>query len=311
MDTTPVQELGRRALRQKGWLKAHKWLIFRRSTQLSILALFLIGPFFGIWILKGNLNSSVILDTVPLSDPYILLQTLFTGYLPQTSAILGALLVLAFYLLVGGRTYCSWVCPINIVTDFAMWLRNKLNIKSTFTLSRETRYWILGMTLLLTGITGSLVWEFVNPVSMVSRAIVFGLGLAWVAVLIIFLLDTFISRRAWCGHLCPMGAFYSLLGKLSLIRVNAVALEQCDNCMECYAVCPEQKVITPVLKRSGRQTSLISDINCTHCGRCIDICSTQVFQFDFRYNDVVNNAVTEDQTLIDSNKQSHHNEVIS
>lgn len=311
MAITALNELGREAIRQKGWLKAHKWLLIRRSTQLSILALFLVGPLFGIWILKGNLNSSIILDTVPLSDPYIVLQTLFTGYLPETSAILGASIVLIFYLLVGGRVYCSWVCPINIVTDFSMWLRNKLNIKSTFNLSRHTRYWILGMTLLLAGITGSLVWEFVNPVSMLNRALVFGLGFAWVVVLMIFLLDAFISRRAWCGHLCPVGAFYSLLGKFSVIRINAVALDKCDDCMECYTVCPEQKVITPVLKKSARQTSLISDINCTHCGRCIDICSTDVFKFDFPSNDVVNNVVAKDQKVNESNKQSHQHEVLS
>ena len=286
MAATPVDQIGKEALQLKGWLKTNQWLLLRRLSQLSILGLFLLGPWFGVWIIKGNLNSSLILDTVPLSDPYILLQTLFTGYVPQTTAILGALIVLVFYALVGGRVYCSWVCPINIVTDFSMWLRHKLNIKSTTTLSRKMRYWILAMTLLAATATGSLVWEFVNPVSMVNRALVFGFGFAWAMILMIFLLDTFISRRAWCGHLCPVGAFYSLLGKFSLIRVNAVALDRCNSCMECYAVCPEQKVITPVLKMKGRVNSVIDDINCTNCGRCIDICATEVFKFDLRFNNV-------------------------
>jgi ferredoxin-type protein NapH len=286
MAATPVNQIGKEALQLKGWLKTNKWLLLRRLSQLSILGLFLLGPWFGIWIIKGNLNSSLILDTIPLSDPYILLQTLFTGYLPQTTAILGALIVIVFYALVGSRVYCSWVCPINIVTDFSMWLRHKLNIKSSSTLSRKMRYWILAMTLIAATATGSLVWEFVNPVSMVNRALVFGLGFAWALILMIFLLDTFISRRAWCGHLCPVGAFYSLLGKFSLIRVNAVALDRCNSCMECYAVCPEQKVISPVLNMKGRSNSIIDDINCTNCGRCIDICATEVFKFDLRFNNV-------------------------
>jgi ferredoxin-type protein NapH len=37
---------------------AHKWLLLRRISQLSILALFLLGPLAGIWIVKGNLNYS-------------------------------------------------------------------------------------------------------------------------------------------------------------------------------------------------------------------------------------------------------------
>lgn len=311
MTMTAIEELGKAAIISKGRLSAHKWLIIRRVSQLGILFLFLLGPWFGIWILKGNLNSSLILDTVPLSDPYILVQTMFTGYWPETTALLGAAIVLAFYVFVGGRVYCSWVCPVNMVTDFSMWLRNRLNIKSSYNLPRQARYWILAMTLILAAYSGSLAWEFVNPVSMINRALVFGMGFAWIVILVVFLLDTFISRRAWCGHLCPVGAFYSLVGKFSLIRVNAVALEKCDDCMECYAVCPEQKVITPVLKKSARKTSLISNINCTHCGRCIDICSTRVFKFDFHSNDVVNNSMSEDQAIIKSNKQSHQKEVLS
>lgn len=295
MPATPVELLGIEAIKNKGWLKAHKWLLLRRVSQFSILALFLLGPWFGIWFITGNLSSSLVLETVPLTDPYILLQTLFTGYLPETTAVIGAVIVLAFYFLVGGRVYCSWVCPINMVTDFSMWLRNKLNIKTSFSMSRQTRYWILAMTLILSSVTGILAWEFINPVSMVSRALIFGLGFAWVMILIIFLLDTFISRRAWCGHLCPVGAFYSLLGKFSVLRVNAVALDKCDSCMECFAVCPEQKVITPVLKKTGRVTSLINDVNCTNCGRCIDICGTDVFRFDLRFNDVEKQPLKLDQ----------------
>ena len=290
MTATPIELTGREAINTKGWWRAHKWLILRRLSQLSILGLFLLGSVFGVWFIKGNMNSSLLLETVPLTDPYILLQTLMTGYVPETTAILGATLVISFYFLVGGRAYCSWVCPINFVTDLSMWLRNKLHIKSTFSLSRDSRYWILAMTLIAAASSGALVWEFVNPVSMVNRALVFGLGFAWVMILMVLLLDTFVSRRAWCGHLCPVGAFYSLLGKFSLIRVNAVALDRCNSCMECYTVCPEQKVISPVLKMTARQSSLINDINCTNCGRCIDVCATEVFRFDLRFNNVEHEA---------------------
>ena len=290
MTATPIELTGREAINTKGWWRAHKWLILRRLSQLSILGLFLLGSVFGVWFIKGNMNSSLLLETVPLTDPYILLQTLMTGYVPETTAILGATLVISFYFLVGGRAYCSWVCPINFVTDLSMWLRNKLHIKSTFSLSRDSRYWILAMTLIAAASSGALVWEFVNPVSMVNRALVFGLGFAWVMILMVLLLDTFVSRRAWCGHLCPAGAFYSLLGKFSLIRVNAVALDRCNSCMECYTVCPEQKVISPVLKMTARQSSLINDINCTNCGRCIDVCATEVFRFDLRFNNVEHEA---------------------
>jgi ferredoxin-type protein NapH len=165
---------GVEAAGSKGWLLANKWLLARRSSQLSILALFLLGPWFGIWIVKGNLSSSLVLEVLPLTDPYILLQSLLAGHAPEATAITGALIVLVFYLLVAGRVYCSWVCPVNIVTDAAHWLRERLGIVGASRISRNTRYWVLGATSLLALLTGSLVWELLNPVSMLHRGLIFG-----------------------------------------------------------------------------------------------------------------------------------------
>ena len=146
-------------------------------------------------------------------------------------------------------------------------------------MNRHTRYWILGFTFLLAGLTGTLAWELINPVSIVFRGLVFSIGLAWGMILAIFLLDFAISRRAWCGHLCPVGAFYSLLGVKSLLRVDAYQREQCDDCMDCFIVCPEQQVIKQPLKGADKGiSSLITSKQCTNCGRCIDVCAEDVFR---------------------------------
>ena len=58
----------REAIEAKGWWGAHRWLVLRRLVQLSVLALFLVGPWFGWWIVKGNLNYSLTLGTLPLAD---------------------------------------------------------------------------------------------------------------------------------------------------------------------------------------------------------------------------------------------------
>ena len=81
--------IGQDALLEKGWWKSHQWLVWRRVSQLSVLALFLIGPWFGVWVIKGNIASSLILDTVPLTDPYLLIQVLLTRHLPEITAVLG------------------------------------------------------------------------------------------------------------------------------------------------------------------------------------------------------------------------------
>ena len=275
---------GAEAIVAKGWIGAHKWLILRRLSQLSILALFILSPWFAklteIWLIKGNLASSLTLNIIPLTDPYVLLQSIVAGQWPISTGFIGALIVACFYLIVGGRVYCSWVCPINIVTDIAAWLRAKLKIKGGVVMTRNSRYWILAFTLLLSFITGTLAWELINPVSIVFRGLVFGVGLAWGMILAIFLLDFAVSRRAWCGHLCPVGAFYSLLGRKPLIRVDAYQREKCDDCMDCFIVCPEQQIIKQPLKGASKGiSSVITSSQCTNCGRCIDVCAEDVFKF--------------------------------
>ncbi len=275
---------GAEAIAEKGWLAAHKWLILRRSSQIGILLLFLVGPWFGLWVVKGNLNYSYTLGVLPLADPYLLLQSLVTGQIPEKLALIGVGIVLAFYLLVGGRSYCSWVCPVNLVTDFANWLRARLGLKGGAHLSRTTRYWILGMTLVAAAATGTIAWEMLNPVSMLHRGLIFGLGAAWMVIIGVFLFDLFVMRQGWCGHLCPVGAFYSLIGKLSVTRIRLPAREACNDCMDCFAVCPEQQVIRPALKAINGAAPVIIDANCTNCGRCIDVCSKDVFQFGTRFS---------------------------
>jgi len=274
---------GAEAIAENGWWTAHRYLILRRLSQLGILALFLLGPLAGIWIVKGNLASSLTLDVLPLTDPLVLLQVFLSGHLPEMSAIIGASIVVVFYLLVGGRVYCSWVCPVNIVTDTSEWLRRKLKIKNSANFSPKTRYWLLGGILLVAAVSGSVAWELINPVSMVYRGLVFGMGLAWGVVAAVFLLDLFVGRRAWCGRLCPVGAFYGLLGEGAVLRISAARREQCDDCMDCFAICPEHQVIRPALKGAEKGVApVITSGNCTNCGRCIDVCARDVFEFTTR-----------------------------
>ncbi|MBW7900969.1 MAG: quinol dehydrogenase ferredoxin subunit NapH [Rhodocyclaceae bacterium] len=269
--------------RRRGRLAAHGWLLARRCSQLAILALFLAGPLAGVWIVKGNLAYSLTLDALPLTDPYVLLQSLLAGHAPEAIALTGAAIVAAFYFLVGGRAYCAWVCPLNMVTDFAGWLRGRLGIRGGAHLGRQTRYWVLAMTLLLAATTGTVAWEQVNPVSMLHRGLIFGVGAAWTIVLAVFLFDLFVSARGWCGHLCPVGAFYSLLGRKSPLRVSATRRAACDDCMDCFAVCPEPQVIRPALKGEASGAGpLIDSPNCLNCGRCIDVCDRDVFTFTVR-----------------------------
>ncbi|WP_271008913.1 quinol dehydrogenase ferredoxin subunit NapH [Paucibacter sp. B51] len=267
---------------------AQRWLILRRSSQLGVIGLFLLGPLFGLWWVKGNLASSLTLDVLPLSDPFVLAQSLLAGLRhglwPAASALIGAAIVLAFYGLLAGRAYCAWVCPVNVVTDAAAWLRRRLKISSGRAPSRQLRHALLACVLLAAAALGSPVWEQVNPVTLTQRALIFGGSLAWGALAAVFLFDLLVAPRGWCGHVCPMGAAYALIGAKPLLRISAAHSSRCNDCGDCFAVCPEPQIIVGPLKAKQDAGPLILAPDCTACGRCIDVCDSSVFRFTHRFD---------------------------
>jgi ferredoxin-type protein NapH len=261
-------------------LQRNKWLLLRRLSQVGLMSLFFVGPLTGFWLVKGNLNTSLTLDILPLSDPFIVVQSVLAGHLPEITAVIGAMIVAGVYALIGGRVYCSWVCPVNIFTDLAFWLRRMLALKQGWRPKRESRYFVLAIALSISFLTGTIAWEYLNPISMIHRGLLFGIGAGWMLIVAIFLFDLFISRHGWCGRFCPVGAFYGLLGSKSLVRVRAVDRKACDDCRDCYIICPEPHVITPALKdKSTMSAPAILSRDCTNCGRCIDVCHVDVFRF--------------------------------
>ncbi|EJG1634857.1 quinol dehydrogenase ferredoxin subunit NapH [Vibrio parahaemolyticus] len=274
-----AQNAGKEAIEKLGWWRAHRFLVLRRLCQLTIIALFMAGPTLG--VLTGNLSSSMLLDTVPLSDPLIVLQALATGHIPEFNALLGVVIVVVFYAILAPRAFCAWVCPLNIVTDLAAWLRRKFNIKASYRWSPAIRYWLIPVLMLGSALSGAILWTWLDPVAALHRGLVFGMGAGWVLIALVFVLDLLLVEHGWCGHLCPLGATYGVIGRKSLLRVTAVRREDCTKCMDCFYVCPEPEVLRQPLKEGDRR---VMDQNCISCGRCLDVCPEHVFEFKNRLN---------------------------
>lgn len=252
----------------------------RRFTAISILLLFAGANAYGWEFLKGNLSYADLLGEVPLADPYHLLQVFAASQVPAVEALVGGIIVLLFYAVFAGRAFCSWVCPVNMVTDAAGWLRRKTGFVNTMNMSRNTRYWGLVLSLALSAIMGIAAFEWISPVSMLHRGIAFGMGAGWVVVAGVFLFDTLVVRDGFCGHLCPLGGFYAIAGRYSLLRPVYIH-DKCTNCARCTDVCPERHVLGLVGKESGR----VDSGECTNCGRCIEVCADRALGFSLGFND--------------------------
>lgn len=266
-------------------MRKFRFLILRRFIQVGILVLFAVCSHYSLHFFQGNLNSSKIFWIIPMSDPLSIAQIFASGAIAGTviglEALLGLGVVLLVYGILLGRGYCAFVCPMNIVTDCANFLHRKLKLNNTtkFT-SRKFKYGVLLLSLILSFAFGVAAFDIISPISMLHRGIVFGMGFGIFGILAVFLFDLLLLKNGFCGYICPLGATYSLIGKLSLLRVRHDSTK-CTKCGKCIVVCPEPQVLDLIGKRSGS----INKIDCLKCARCIEVCDDNALKygiFDFK-----------------------------
>lgn len=272
-------------LRQR--LHRARFGLARRLVQFGVLAVFY-GSLHAGWsllgapLLTGNLSAAQLLGVVPLADPFATVQLLAARHALATEVLVGAALTTAGYAVLGGRVFCAWVCPMNAVTDTAAWLRHHLGLDAQRDLARlpaNTRYGVLLLAVVVSALAGLPAFEAFSPIAMLHRELIYGLGLGLTAALGILLLDTFVLHRGWCGHLCPLGAFWALLGRLPRLGRIQVAFDDasCSRCGDCVKVCPEPRVLHfSACAEAGR----VVGSECTRCGRCIAVCPESSLRFD-------------------------------
>lgn len=262
-----------------------RYVIARRVVQFALLTLFMGTArwgwnLFGVTLLDGDLSTSHLLNVIPLSDPFAAIQRFAAQYWLSWESVLGALIVLAFYTIVSGRTFCSWVCPMNLVTDFAAWLRKVLGIKTELLhLPNWIRYVMMVLAIIVSFTSGVAAFEAFSPQAMIWREAVYGVGMGLVsAVFGILAFDLALLKRGWCGHICPLGAFWACVGRFGQVKVSYDD-ETCTKCGDCLKVCPEPQVIN--FKKAAEKGMFVSG-ECTNCGKCITICPEKSLQFALR-----------------------------
>ncbi len=185
-----------------------------------------------------------------------------------------------------GRVFCSWICPMGLLTELSDKLRRVLrwlelkphNIRP----ARATKFVLLGVGLVVAAWTAAPVLGYVYPPAILNRELhdlVFGFfdraemgrfgfwagGLTWMSLVIaaIVVIELTVSRRWWCRYVCPGGALYCLLGAVRPLRVYRRE-SACTLCGACNQAC--HLGLKPMQER-------VMGIECDNCGQCISHCS--------------------------------------
>jgi len=261
---------------------------------ISIHSLFFLSFFIDLQVLEGTLNGSRFLG-FHMIDPFTTIQLFLATYHLPINMIIGTSTIVIVYLLFGGRSYCSWVCPYGIISEVGEKLHNTLvnkKIIKSRKFDHRVRYIFWSIFLLLSFTSGYLVFETFNVVGILSRMVAYGWSVALIWVLVVFIMEVFFSRRAWCTYICPIGTTYGMIGKASALKIQWN--DNCDSCMVCHDVCFENQVLEITKAKYKKQidekeikTAYITGADCTLCGRCVDVCHTDALKFDFRLKSLV------------------------
>ncbi|QKJ23953.1 NapH/MauN family ferredoxin-type protein [Poseidonibacter lekithochrous] len=274
-----------------------KFLSFRSKRWISVILihlLFFLSFAIDIQTLEGTLNGSRFLG-FHLIDPFTTIQVYLSTYHLPINMIIGTATIVIVYLLIGGRTYCSWVCPYGILSEIGEKIHNTLvkkKIIKSRKLDHRVRHIFWAMFMIMAFTSGYLVFETFNVVGILSRFIAYGWSVALSWVLVVFLIEVFFARRAWCTYLCPIGTTYGYIGKVSATRIQWN--DNCDHCMVCHDVCFENQVLDLTRakydeqrKEKGITQQYVTGADCTLCGRCVDVCHADALKFDFRLKGLV------------------------
>lgn len=254
-----------------------RWTMARRLVQLGVVGL-IASPLAGLTVFQGTLTAGDLLG-LPLADPLAALQVMLATGIAVPAFVASALGVTLFYVLLGGRTFCGWVCPVYLLTELADMVRARLGLGDRI-LPLATKSWVLLAVLVITAVTGLPFFEVLSPIGMTGRAIAFGSWLALACLGGMLLMEVFAGRRVWCRSLCPLGGFYSLVGQWSPLRLT-YHCQRCTDCGQCVTVCPVEEVLSPPLEKEDSQ---VRSGDCTRCARCIDICPTKALSMGFGYS---------------------------
>lgn len=283
----------------------------RLVTQLAALVFafsVLLGmPYFlDIQLLKyfymPNAMSKFFFYTPTYSLLYRLQDSLASGSPTLLYDIILPVLVFIFLVILLGRAWCGWLCPLGFAQEMLARLRRLVGLKyidpsqGTADFLQRMKYIALFMILfysvaLSTSLLGlaffrhqslpyfnivlPLAYEQLDPnrALWVYPQMVMGLQpwsytvpLLSIGAFGFFAVMAFSVRRFWC-YLCPTGAMDAPLNRFALVRLSKNA-DKCTHCRVCLRVCPMK--IEKVYET--RESGDVASWKCVHCYRCIESC---------------------------------------
>ena len=165
--------------------------------------------------------------------------------------LITVLTVVSLLILVTGRVWCAYACPVGLTLDLLTALSLKLKVRQ---LKRSERF-----------NRGIRIFKYFFFFFYFILHFWIGFDPGWILVFLLVVTSPFIVRF-WCSF-CPCGLFFGWLNRLSPLKLEKNS-SNCLSCGLCSRQCPMQSKRISVQKRDGA----VYSPECMMCGECIGKC---------------------------------------
>lgn len=260
-----------------------KWRLRRWASIVVINLLFVLSYWIDLQLVEGALTASRFLG-FHMADLHSSLQVMLAHKEVLVNLLIGVGTVAVLYAIVGGRSFCAWVCPYHLVSEIAEMAHLKLAAKGLVkdhALHRGLRPAMFALFSALAFATGYTVFETINPVGILSRAMTYGTTLALVWIGVLLLVEVVYARRFWCRYVCPIGLTYGMAGAVAPVRISYDATK-CFHEGKCRQVCLVPHVLD--MTKLGYARDVVTPVgpDCTRCAMCLDACPTGALAFEIQ-----------------------------
>lgn len=189
-----------------------------------------------------------------------------------------------------GRFICGWLCLFGLIEELLYMIPTpKIKVPEKIDkVLRYTKYVVLLVLVFLLpffyrssyGAGDPFFCKYLCPVGTLEggiplvllasgmREAIGSLFRLKFAILIVCILSSIFIYRPFCKYLCPLGAFYALFQKVSILRLHFDG-SACVNCGACSKVCKMN--VNPVKNANSAE--------CIRCGECVKACPKKALSF--------------------------------
>lgn len=174
------------------------------------------------------------------------------------------------------RSFCSWICPVGLLSEY-LWKGGRRLFGKTLTLPRWLDYPLRSLKYIIliffawgifmnmnVDVLHNFIYGTYNRVADILMLFFFEhISMFALGVILALILLSVVIKNFWCRYLCPYGALMGFISLFSPAKITRNP-DTCTDCGACTEACPANILVHTKIR--------VKSDECTACLTCTSVC---------------------------------------